>query len=155
MTLYICEVFFKLSWGPQTGRLYSCLCLLWLWWSLLVFSGWISSFSTWRRPASGWAGLTLTRRGFEPTPRWSSSRLSSPSTASPRTPPPRRRAWARGTRCEGNEQEGGGFTRNFTGFDEQNGSAGLVSAPQSSDCTDIENKASNSSRCGRAYTRTI
>uniref|UniRef100_A0A8C2XDI9 tRNA (guanine(26)-N(2))-dimethyltransferase n=1 Tax=Cyclopterus lumpus TaxID=8103 RepID=A0A8C2XDI9_CYCLU len=44
-------------------------------------------------------------------------------------------------------------TQTSVSFDEQNGPAGLISTPQSSDCTDIENKPTNSSLCGRAYTR--
>lgn len=65
-------------------------------------SGWISFFSTWRRPVSGSVARTSTRRGFAPTPRWSSSSPSSANTASPRTPtpPPHRPAWARRTRRE-------------------------------------------------------
>lgn len=68
---------------------------------LFLCAGWTSFCSTWRRPASGSVGLTLTRRGFGLTRHWCSLNLSSPSTVSLHAlPPPLRRASAQRKVCE-------------------------------------------------------
>lgn len=106
---------------------------------LFLCTGWTSSFSTWRRPASGWVGLTSTRREFGPMPRWSSSNLSSPSTACQRTPTPRplRRAWACRKQCERNQHSHSSVPERIQPLSV----AVLFLQPeQSSDCTDLWNE---------------